>query len=159
MYDKQVTLFRYCAEADCTECAVAGCPGPQKFLQEAADVIEKLSQRVEDLEAMREISSEAEYAIDKHADNLISHMEELISGLKDKSHWISVTEGLPKENGWYQVYAPGYSGGSSSGLKNINGNMYSAFKHGKWSIEVGYHKRPGCVKAWMPLPEPPKEDK
>lgn len=126
---------------------------------EAADAIEKLSRRVEDLEAMREISPETEYAIDKHADNLISHMEELISGLKDKPPWISVTEGLPKEDGWYQVYAPGYSGGSSSGLKNINGNMYSAFKHGKWSIEVGYHKRPGCVKAWMPLPEPPKEDK
>lgn len=72
--------------------------------------------------------------------------------------WIPVTERLPEENGWYQVYAPGYSGGSSSGLKNIKGNMYSAFKNGKWSIEVGYHERPGCVKAWMPLPEPPKEE-
>lgn len=75
----------------------------------------------------------------------------------ERNEWISVTERLPNEDGWYQVYAPDYSGGSSSGLKNINGNMYSAFKHGKWSIEVGYHKRPGCVKAWMPLPEPPKE--
>lgn len=72
--------------------------------------------------------------------------------------WIPATEQLPEKDGWYQVYAPSYSGGSSSGLKNINGNMYSAFKHGKWSIEVGYHKRPGCVKAWMPLPEPPKEE-
>lgn len=69
--------------------------------------------------------------------------------------WIPVTE-PPKGDGWYQVYAPGYSGGSSSGLKNINGNMYSAFKRGKWSIEIGYHKRPGCVKAWMPLPKPPE---
>lgn len=42
MYEKKVKLFRYCAEADCTECAVAGCPGPQKFLKEAADAIEKL---------------------------------------------------------------------------------------------------------------------
>ena len=72
--------------------------------------------------------------------------------------WIPVTERLPEKDGWYQVYAPWYSGGSSSGLKNINGNMYSAFKHGKWSIEVGYHKRPGCVEAWMPLPEPPKKE-
>ena len=72
--------------------------------------------------------------------------------------WISVKERLPEEDGWYQVYAPDYSGGSSSGLKNIKGNMSSAFKHGKWSIEVGYYKRPGCVKAWMPLPEPPKEN-
>lgn len=75
-----------------------------------------------------------------------------------KPRWIPVTERLPEEDGWYQVYAPSYSGGSSSGLKNIKGNMYSAFKNGKWSIEVGYHKRPGCVKAWMPLPEPPKEE-
>lgn len=43
MYEKQVKLLRYCAEADCTECAVAGCPGPRKFLEEAADVIEKLT--------------------------------------------------------------------------------------------------------------------
>lgn len=42
MYEKQVKLLRYCAKADCTECAVAGCPGPQRFLMEAADTIEKL---------------------------------------------------------------------------------------------------------------------
>lgn len=47
MYDKQVKLLRYCAKADCTECAVAGCPGPQKFLMEAADAIEELSRRLE----------------------------------------------------------------------------------------------------------------
>ena len=35
--------------------------------------------------------------------------------------------------------------------------MFSHIKNGKWSIEHGYHKRPGCVKAWMPLPEPYKE--
>ena len=23
---------------------------------------------------------------------------------------------------------------------------------------AGYHKRPGCVEAWMPLPEPPEEE-
>ena len=42
VYEKMVKLLRYCANADCTECAVAGCPGPQKFLQEAADAIDKL---------------------------------------------------------------------------------------------------------------------
>ena len=47
MYEKQVKLLRYCAKADCTECAVAGCPGPQKFLMEAADAIEELSRRLE----------------------------------------------------------------------------------------------------------------
>jgi hypothetical protein len=85
-------------------------------------------------------------------------IEELFGKVEQLPRWIPVTE-PPKKDGWYQVYAPGYSGGSSSGLKNINGIMYSAFKHGKWSVEVGYYKRPGCVKAWMPLPEPPKEEK
>lgn len=73
------------------------------------------------------------------------------------SEWISATERLPEQDGWYLVYAPDYSGGSSTGLRMIKGIMFSAIKHGKWSIEVGYHKRPGCVKAWMPLPETPKE--
>lgn len=74
------------------------------------------------------------------------------------SKWISVKDRLPKEKGWYLVYAPGYYGGSSSGLCCCNGNMFAKWSGKTWSIEVGYHKRPGCVKAWMPLPEPPKED-
>lgn len=101
-----------------------------------------------------DVIREAADAIEKLIEIIQNHdfLESLI-----KSSWIPATK-PPEKDGWYQVYAPGYSGGSSSGLKNINGNMYSAFKHGKWSIEVGYHKRPGCVKAWMPLPEPPKEE-
>ena len=98
------------------------------------------------------LANEAADAIEKLIEVIQNHdfLESLI-----EPGWIPVTE-PPKGDGWYQVYAPGYSGGSSSGLKNINGNMYSAFKRGKWSIEIGYHKRPGCVKAWMPLPKPPE---
>lgn len=105
--------------------------------------------------ACQQAMCEAADAIEKLVEVIQNHdfLESLINPC-----WILVTERLPEEDGWYQVYAPNYSGGSSSGLKNIKGNMYSAFKHGKWSIEVGYHKRPGCVKAWMPLPEPPKEE-
>lgn len=43
MYENQVKLLRYCANTDCTECAVAGCPGPQAYLSVAADIIEELS--------------------------------------------------------------------------------------------------------------------
>ncbi len=43
MYENIIKLFRHCAETECIECAVAGCRGPQVFLTEAADVIEKLS--------------------------------------------------------------------------------------------------------------------
>ena len=70
--------------------------------------------------------------------------------------WILCSERLPEEDGHYIVYAPSYRGGSSSGKEIHNGVMFSRFKNGKWSIEVGYHKRPNCVKAWMPLPKPLK---
>ena len=71
--------------------------------------------------------------------------------------WISVKDALPQDQGWYLVYAPSYSGGSSSGLKCINGVMFAKWNGKAWSIEVGYYKRSGCVKHWMPFPEAPKE--
>lgn len=76
---------------------------------------------------------------------------------QDAPGWISVKDRLPKENGTYLVFAPTYSGGSSSGLDCTNGVMFARWrKH--WSIEVGYYRRPNCVTHWMPLPEPPKEE-
>jgi len=75
-----------------------------------------------------------------------------------KPRWIPVEARLPENDGWYLVYAPDYRGGSSSGLKCIDGKMFCKFAKGKWSIEHGYYNRPGCVAHWMPLPEPPKEE-
>lgn len=71
--------------------------------------------------------------------------------------WIDVNDRLPEETGFYLVFAPTYSGGSSSGLACIKGVMFSKFtvaKNGtkRWSIEEGYHKRPNCIKYWMPIP-------
>lgn len=60
----------------------------------------------------------------------------------------------PEEDGVYIVYAPTYSGGSSSAKECHNGVMFSKYKNGKWSIEHGYYSRPNCVKAWKPLDEP-----
>lgn len=68
--------------------------------------------------------------------------------------WIPCSERLPKEDGTYLVYAPCYTGGSSSAKEWHDGVMFSKIKNGKWSVEHGYYKRPGCVVAWMPLPEP-----
>jgi len=73
--------------------------------------------------------------------------------------WHSAKDELPEKTGWYLVYAPTYSGGSSSGLECIDGIMFSkfnAYKNGvkNWSIEVGYHKRPNCVQYWMEIPRP-----
>ena len=73
--------------------------------------------------------------------------------------WTSVKEALPNEPGWYIVFAPSYRGGSSGGKEGYDGVMFSQFKITKtgkksWSIEHGYHQRPGCVLYWMPLPIP-----
>ncbi len=172
MCDELVKRLRYCSEEQngCGMCALSSdCVLRIGLLTQAADVIEELTGFVQEAERDRD---EYRDRLDKSND-AIEELQQTVKHYKGCSddwyreacdykamlpRWITVTERLPEEDGWYQVYAPGYSGGSSTGLKNINGNMYSAFKHGKWSIEVGYHKRPGCVKAWMPLPEPPKEE-
>lgn len=85
------------------------------------------------------------------------HNECAAPTVQPEPEWISVKDRLPDESGTYLVYAPTYCRGSSSGLDNVRGVMFARWrKH--WSIEVGYHKRPGCVTHWMPLPEPPKEE-
>lgn len=74
------------------------------------------------------------------------------------SPWHRVEDGLPDKVGSYLVYAPTYTGGSSSAKECKAGVMFARWlKGGHWSIEVGYYKRPGCVTHWMPI-EPPKED-
>lgn len=72
----------------------------------------------------------------------------------EKLTWISVKDRLPDMDGAYLVYAPTYTGGSSSSLDCIGGIMFSRFKYEKWSIESGYYKRPNCVTHWMPIPTP-----
>ena len=77
--------------------------------------------------------------------------------VKEMPKWISVKERLPDKKGTYLVFAPTYSGGSSSGLDCNDGVMFARWrKH--WSIEVGYHKRPNCVTHWMLLPDAPEVD-
>lgn len=70
-----------------------------------------------------------------------------------KKDFTPCSKKLPEEDDCYLVYAPSYSGESSSSKEIHDGVMFSNYKNGKWSIEVGYHKRPGCVEAWMPMPE------
>ena len=74
--------------------------------------------------------------------------------LTPPNEWVSVEDRLPDTDGAYLVYAPTYTGGSSSSLDCIGGIMFSRFKHEKWSIESGYYKRPNCVTHWMPIPTP-----
>ena len=81
-----------------------------------------------------------------------------IEALSSAQQWILCSEQLPGADGTYLVYAPDYKGGSSSSKECHDGVMFSKFKNMKWSVEHGYYARPNCVMAWMPLPEPYKED-
>ena len=88
------------------------------------------------------------------AEYLVDHLPTLTP----PNEWVSVEDRLPDTDGAYLVYAPTYTGGSSSSLDCIGGIMFSRFKHEKWSIESGYYKRPNCVAHWMPIPAPPGKD-
>ena len=78
--------------------------------------------------------------------------------IEPEPDWIPCSKQLPEVDDVYLVYAPSYTGGSSSAKECHNGVMFSKFKNKKWSIEHGYHKRPNCVRAWMPLLEPYQPD-
>lgn len=127
-------------------------------LSEAADAIEELNRKVEDFEAMREISPEAEYAINKHADNIISRLDKLINDSKEKPHWISVTEKLPEDMKMVIGFTP------CDGYMFVGYHITSIyhdrdFSH--WNIVTAMRstrKMTKKVTHWMPLPEPPKEE-
>lgn len=118
---------------------------------EAADAIEELSRKVEDLEAVHEISPEAEYAINKHADNLISHMEELISGLKDKPRWIPVTERLPKRDEEEVLVCNEDYGKTGLGFVTV-----AVWDGSEWISAWNRTSVLHCITHWMPLPPAPE---
>lgn len=51
----------------------------------------------------------------------------LQSTLTPPTEWVSVEDRLPDTDGAYLVYAPTYTGGSSSSLDCIGGIMFSRF--------------------------------
>ena len=66
---------------------------------------------------------------------------------KNVGHWIQVTERLPEEDGWYQVWTRTPFGGFKSFNK-------ASFHNGEWH---GSGWRWTNVTHWMPLPDAPKE--
>lgn len=73
--------------------------------------------------------------------------------------WRNVNDELPKESGWYLVYAPKYRGGSSGGREYYDGLMFSKYNIAKngnrsWSVETRCYNK-NSVKFWMPLPDKP----
>lgn len=125
------------------------------LLFKAADAIEKLNRKVEDFESMREISPEAEYAINKHADNIISRLDKLINDSKDNPHWIPVTERLPEEKqaSYWCFTDDGYYC-EVRWTNSINGFTESD----KWGWNIFDIPQYNRVTHWMSLPDPPKKE-
>lgn len=73
--------------------------------------------------------------------------------------WISASEALPEESGWYLVWAPRYHGGSSTGREHFDGGyMFAKYRKGykiPWSIDVRNYSSKSEVEYWMPLPAKP----
>jgi hypothetical protein len=105
----------------------------ERQLRQAADAIEELQ------------------AGEKKFLRNISVLETENENLKRARCWIPVTERLPEENGRYIV---AYEDATS----------VLDFFNGKWFFP--WHSSPGCIaweeegtiQAWMPMPEPPKEE-
>ena len=170
MLDELVKRLRYCSEehSGCGVCELSdNCVLRAGLLLQAADAIEELIRKIESLESMREITPEAEYAIDKHADNIISHMEELIRGLENKPRWIPVSERPPEEaDGMVVVLMPDvFPYNVKQPFVNCKHDCriqmaYYSEHSGKWYFGDLCANGGNDPIAWIPrnaLPQPPKD--
>lgn len=123
-------------------------------LDEAADAIEELQRKVEDYETRLDLPPEAQYAIDKHADDLIARMDGMIKALDDKPKWIPATEFPPEGETYgdttFSVEVLGTEGFTYR-------KAYYNFKCEVWIDENEEQEWPS-ITYWMYLPEPPKEE-
>lgn len=121
--------------------------------QTAIDAIERLVlSQTKGKTAAEEINRVAWRCAINCAEEMIGHLP----SAEPERKWIP-RKTPPKRDGWYLVYAPTYTGGSSHGKENHNGIMFARYQTASWLIEKGYYKRPNLVRAWMELPKPPEE--
>lgn len=139
MYEELVKSLRSIDEYD---------TGYAKLIYDAADAIEDLQEKLDD--ARMDASEWAES---------LEYMSAAKVKLEEQTRWIPVTERLPEKDGYnlcwltYTVY-PGPGPGETRACRDV---VYFDIKSKHWFL--GYsHPGRSKVLAWMPLPEPPKEE-
>lgn len=150
MYEELVKQLQYCATHDCTiegEVEV-GCTAPYEeregvttcndvLMLKAADAIEELNKQVE-------LEHQSGFADGQIAAN------------RKKLHWVPVTERLPEKDGQVLAYYGFNRGDGYLGMMFMQVLEYYAtdpkphFQHESMGVTVTH---------WMPLQEPPKEEK
>lgn len=134
MYDELVKALRETDFGDvCVLCESELCRGKDCVILQAADAIEELIDKL------------------NHADDQI---ERLVEAAEER-RWIPVTERLPEE--WKPVlcyYEYFRYGEYNCMFRAIDRGYYG---DGVWGGEAGQGHR-NKVLAWMPLPQPPKEE-
>lgn len=116
-----------------------------KTLDEAADAIEELQDRI----------AASEATIKRQSDIIQAKDRDLQRAIDAKSQWIPVTERLPEDMVDVLCYYEYFRYGNYNRMfRTIDrGHVFK----GRWFGEAGEgHKNK--VFAWMPLPEPPKEE-
>lgn len=108
------------------------------------------------------------HAKEKIADHLLANGVTFATDTNDGCKWISVEDRLPEEDLYCLVFRTfGYMRDGVVSLatyfpryKGLSGDpMNTKQVWCKYSSEVGYYDISDSVTHWMPLPEPPKEDK
>lgn len=83
---------------------------------------------------------------------------ETVHEIEDKRKWIPVTERLPNCNGCYLVWRPHFFGGEI-GMPSICYFDGTNTWHDSYGVDFTRILHSEDVTHWMPLPQPPEEDK
>lgn len=125
-----------------------------KGLATAAEAaIEDLSEQLSE----QEVTPEAEHFIDKYADRIMGELQELKGSIKDKPRWIPVTERLPEKYTDVLIYYErnAWPDGADYPVRKREIGIGFCGGPDRWHVD---HCSGVDGLAWMPLPEPPKEE-